>query len=271
MHKFQGVSDTLFIPLAGRAYVSRRFPEYFYDAKAIELEPMIPGDSIQKNSPEYTMIAPAARYYNLDRMTDAFIGKHGTCNIVNLGCGLDTSYFRIDCRGAMFYEVDFPEVIAVRKRVLRESAREILLAADIFSLEWAEKMDRTRPTLLIASGVFQYCYEKEILDFIARVREMFKEAELVFDATGRIGIRFADYYVRRTGNTSAAMHFYIESGLTFAEKAGVVLVEQRAFFTDALRILGGKLKLFSRLSMIIADRFHMSMLVHLRLRKEEDC
>ena len=49
------------------------------------------------------------------------------------------------------------------------------------------------------------------------------------------------------------------------------MVEQRAFFTDALRILGGKLKLFSRLSMIIADRFHMSMLVHLRLRKKGDC
>lgn len=265
MHEFQGVSDTLFIPLAGRAYVSTHFPEYFYDAKAIELEAMIPGDSIQKNSPEYTMIAPAARYYNLDQMVRSFIEEHGTCNIVNLGCGLETSFFRINCCNATFYEIDFPEVIAIRKRVLGEAPNEILIEGNIFSMEWPGKMDSTRPTLLIASGVFQYCYEKDVLAFIDRVKNLFKKAELIFDATGRIGIKFADYYVRRTGNKSAAMHFYIESGLSFAKKAGVVLVEQREFFTDARVILKDKLKLFSRISMAVADWFNMSILVHLRL------
>lgn len=31
MRDLQGVADTLFIPLVARIYVSRRFPEYFYD------------------------------------------------------------------------------------------------------------------------------------------------------------------------------------------------------------------------------------------------
>lgn len=31
--KFDGVEDTLFIPLMARNYVSKHFPEYFYDEK----------------------------------------------------------------------------------------------------------------------------------------------------------------------------------------------------------------------------------------------
>ena len=68
---FEGVADTLYIPLAARVYVSKNFPEYFFDPKSLELEPAIPGESIQKGSNEYTMIASAARYHNLDQMARA--------------------------------------------------------------------------------------------------------------------------------------------------------------------------------------------------------
>ena len=38
---FDGVADTLYIPLAARVYVSKRFPEYFFDPKSLELEAAI--------------------------------------------------------------------------------------------------------------------------------------------------------------------------------------------------------------------------------------
>ena len=38
---FEGVADTLYIPLAARVYVSKRFPEYFFDPKSLELEAAI--------------------------------------------------------------------------------------------------------------------------------------------------------------------------------------------------------------------------------------
>lgn len=69
----EGVADTLYIPLVARIYVSKRFPEYFYDPKSLELEGSIPGDSIQRGSSEYAMVASAARYHNLDQMARAFV------------------------------------------------------------------------------------------------------------------------------------------------------------------------------------------------------
>ena len=72
MANFQGVPDTLYIPLAARIYASKRFPEYFFDAKALSLEGEIPSDSIQKAAGEYFNLASVARYHNLDSITRDF-------------------------------------------------------------------------------------------------------------------------------------------------------------------------------------------------------
>ena len=53
MSDFEGVADTLYIPLSARIYVSKRFPSYFFDEKSLELESKIPYDTITKNSSEY--------------------------------------------------------------------------------------------------------------------------------------------------------------------------------------------------------------------------
>ena len=48
MSVLKGVADTLFIPLAARIFVSKKYPEYFYDRKALSLEEHMPDDTILK-------------------------------------------------------------------------------------------------------------------------------------------------------------------------------------------------------------------------------
>ena len=58
MNEFNGVADTMLIPMAARIYVSKNFPEYFYDETALSLEEKIPSDALEriwKSSSEYTM------------------------------------------------------------------------------------------------------------------------------------------------------------------------------------------------------------------------
>ena len=118
MNEFNGVADTMLIPMAARIYVSKRFPEYFYDKTALSPEGKIPADAlerIQKSSSEYTMLASVARYYNFDEMIKDFLAQHEKCNIVNLGAGPETAVFRLHADGTIFYEIDLPEVIDRRK------------------------------------------------------------------------------------------------------------------------------------------------------------
>ena len=264
---FEGVADTLYIPLAARIYVSKRFPDYFFDPKSLEMESAIPGDSIRAGSNEYTMIASAARYFNLDEMARAFIAAHPTCNIVNVGCGLETMFWRVgpDAPDARFYEMDLPEVIETRQRILGTPERDELIAGDAFDLAWASGIDASRPTLVIVSGVFQYFHNADVLGFIADAKEAFADAELIFDATNSKGLEYANKYVKKTGNESALMYCAIDDPAAFAREAGCELIEVRPFYTDARRILKGKVDLYSKIAMAVADRTGRAFLLHMKL------
>ncbi len=96
---------------------------------------------------------------------------------------------------------------------------EKFIKGDLFKLDWCNELDTSLPTLMIVSGVFQYFHEEEILEFIRNAKGIFGNAELIFDATNKFGIRYSNIYVKRTGNKSALMHFYIENATEFAKKA----------------------------------------------------
>lgn len=46
--KYDGVEDTLFIPLAARVLISEKYPKYFLDEKSLELENLKQVKSINK-------------------------------------------------------------------------------------------------------------------------------------------------------------------------------------------------------------------------------
>ncbi|MDR1399009.1 MAG: class I SAM-dependent methyltransferase [Treponema sp.] len=265
MSKLQGVSDTLFIPLVARIFVSKKFPEYFFDERSLALEQYIPDDSIQKKSSEYSLMASVARYYNLDSMVQTFIKENGKCNIIYLGAGFETAYYRLNKQQATFYEIDLPDVIAARRTILGEQANEILIAGNIFDMEWTKRINKSISTLLIVSGVFHYFKEDDVVQFINNIKKVFSNVELVFDATNETGIKYANKYVQRTGNADALMYFYINDSAEFSKKTGIKLIEERVFFTDARKMLKKKLGLYTRIAMKIVDDKKRAILLHFRI------
>lgn len=122
----QSISNTLYVPLIGNRYTSKNFKELLFDEKALELEKRIPHNNIGEISSEYYYLASASRYYNMDLEIKSFINKHPKCNIVNIGAGLDTSFYRIKSDTAVFYEIDLELVIAERRTLMPEQGRYIL-------------------------------------------------------------------------------------------------------------------------------------------------
>ncbi len=255
MSKFEGVADTLYIPLTARIYVSEHFPEYFRDDKAVSLKSEMPYEEIASKSSEYFQMAGACRFYNTDQMIKAFVEQHEKCNIVNVGCGLETSYFRIKPapEKAVFYEMDLPEVIEARCRVLGESKNEILIPGDMFDFAWAEDIDKNLPTLVTVIGVFQYFAEEKVIGFLKRLKEVFPGVEVIFDAMTGKAIKYANDYIKKTGNNDAELHFSADNGKSVAEKCGMKLVEERPFFGAARKQLKRKLKLYTRIAMKVVD------------------
>ena len=266
MEKFAGIANTLFVPLVARIAISREFPEYFVDEKALDLEPYLP-DGAAKGSSQYTNMASVARYYNMDRMVTAFAKAHGSCNVVYLGAGLETAYDRLSSGlpGVWWYEVDLPEVITARRKVFGAREHETTIPGDMFAMDWAREVDASLPTLLVVSGVFQYFHEEQVVGFIRSCGKVFPEAEMIFDATSTSGLRFTNWFIKRTGNADALMYFGVDDAGAFAKKCGAELLEERTFFPDALRMLGKRLSFVTRVSMKVAESKRQALILRLKL------
>ena len=170
-----------------------------------------------------------------------------------------------DAPGACFHEMDLPEVIETRRRILGEPERDKLIAGDAFDLSWADGVDVALPTLIVVSGVFQHFHNEDVLGFIRGAKRRFADAELVFDATDTKGLEYANRYVRKTGNASALMHCAIDDPAAFAREAGCDLIEVRPFYVAARSILKGKVSLYTRVVMAFVDRTGRAFILHVRL------
>lgn len=266
MQNFEGIANTLFVPLVARINVSKRFPEYFIDQKALELEPYLPEDA-GNGSFEYSDITSAARYFNMDKMATSFVEKQNLCNLVYLGAGLETAYDRLNNQfiSVNWYQVDLPEVIEARKVVFEQRENETLISGDMFSMEWVKEIDSTLPTLLVVSGVFQYFHEEEIVSFIKDCAKAFPKGEMIFDSTSESGLKFTNWFIKRTGNSNALMYFGINDSKAFADKCDAKLLEERTFFSNVLSILGRKLGLITKVFIRISEKKKRIFILHLKL------
>ena len=139
MSHFGVVEDTLFVPMLGRIYASEYCPQILYDPKALELKKKLPSSlPEQDGQSQYTLLASAARSANMDRFIRAFLERRPDGVIVQLGCGLETAYFRCDNGRSRWYAVDLPQGVEYRRELLPESERETYLAGDAFAQKLRE-------------------------------------------------------------------------------------------------------------------------------------
>ena len=61
------------------------------------------------------------------------------------------------------------------------------------------------------------------------------------------------------------MYFYVDSSEEFASKTSTRLVEERRMFTDARKILGKKVGLYTKIAMWVVDRTGRAKIIHLDL------
>ena len=259
-----GVEATLYIPLVSRFYVSKRFPDYFYDKRAISLAPYLPVQSIKENSSEYMCFASASRQFVIDQKILKFLRKNPTGNVIFLGAGLETAFDRLENERANFYQVDLPSVIAIREKLLGEGKNERLIAKDMFTLDWAKEIDTTLPTMIVVSGVYQYFPKERVVTMVKKMRALFLKGELVFDATNAAGLKVANKYVEKTGNKNAKMYFSVEEPLDFANETQTTLLGVEGFFKEALKTCKG-LKFTTKVLMYFADKLKRTKIIHLHL------
>lgn len=239
------MEDTLFLPVLGRIYASEKFPHILKDEKALELKAKLPehlkGRKLQN---QYAALAGAVRSANFDRYIQNFLKRNPDGVIVQLGCGLETTFYRCDNGRAIWYDVDFPDAMKIRKTVLRESEREHFFAGNPFLCEWLEeirKFDSQIPVLVTAGGLLHYFDRKKIIGLMQKIQK-FGNVELIFDALNERGMKRMAGYMKQTGHEASGDYFHVEQAADLAQQIGgaQVLLEEKYYAhtdTDGLGFL----------------------------------
>ena len=182
-----GVAKTLLLPLYNRAMESKRPDAMIKDEKAVELVTQMRLDFSSVRQIPMTELLKVMRIMltrEMDRYARDFLSRHPEAVVVHIGCGLDSRFERVDNGRVEWYDLDFPEVIDMRRRFIGdEHERYHLLAGSVLEDAWLEavKVYSQRPCLFLAETVFVYFIEAQVKSLVLTLRDRFPGAELVLD------------------------------------------------------------------------------------------
>lgn len=134
MSELNELSKTLYVLLVGRIYALTHHPAIIADSKVLTLEPSLPAGAKRMRCGQsgYTMLTSVARSMSMDWRTRVFLADNPHGAVINVGCGLETTFWRYDNRSALWLKLDFPGIIEVRKGPLVFSQRHVDLPGGTF-------------------------------------------------------------------------------------------------------------------------------------------
>ena len=208
------VQETLVIPLFGRKIANELYPGLIGDNKAAELMEAIDYDfSGIKRYPKFGVLEGAMRSYDLVTEIKRYLAAHPRAAVVNMGCGLDTLFTQADNGSARGFNLDMPDVIAVREQLLPSSERERNVACDLNDTSWFDAIgtDPADGAVFVAAGGFYYFTNEQVRTLIAAMAEHFPNGRMAFDATRRLGLKMMlATYVKDAGITDVGAFFHVE-------------------------------------------------------------
>lgn len=189
------VQETLIIPLYARKVCSELYPKLYRDDASLRLIEKIDYDfsAAEKKScslmQRFGSLEVAMRQNDLVWEVRDYLKTHRGAAVVNLGCGLDNTGKACDNGSCKLYNLDFPDVIAVRNELLPAGEREENIPCDLNDTAWFRKIDASNGAVFFASGVFYYFLKEQVKALVQAMSEAFPGEVLVFDAANRTAVK----------------------------------------------------------------------------------
>lgn len=159
-------------------------------------------------------IALRARKY--DRLCREFLAECPEGLIVNLGCGFDTRFWRLQLENQQYIEVDLPPVVSLKKEILGDRITYRMVDGSVLDEEWLTlvKTEKTSRVLFLAEGLFMYLPGEESIRVLKRMADTFSSSRLVMEVVHAKYTRgFRKKMVeqkmrRRAGSTAGDYYLY---------------------------------------------------------------
>ncbi len=185
------VQKTLLIPLWDRAMEFTREDALIRDQSAHDIVAKLDFDfsSMDDGMQVQSLINfnCSVRAFHLDSMLRQAIASHPDATVINIGAGLDTTFQRVDNGKIFWYDLDLPDSMELRRKLIPESDRNVFIAKSVFDRSWFREI-RVRPSkiILMAGGVFVYLPEAELRALFGDLAREFPGCELMFEIYSKL-------------------------------------------------------------------------------------
>ena len=186
------IESTMIGPLYARAKYGSLYPEILKDPIAETLLEQV-YDMYSDQKEEFAMMeefmdefASLNFLYRAKKFDDEireYKSIHPSATIINLGCGLDTPHLRIEDKNLKWIQIDLPEAIAFREKLIISSPNSKNIAKSIFDYSWFDdvELDKENGVLILAAGLLNYFKEPQLKELCDNLADHFLGGTLLFD------------------------------------------------------------------------------------------
>jgi O-methyltransferase involved in polyketide biosynthesis len=192
VNNLKDIPATLFIPLWARAKHTLSNNPVIEDYFAVKIVNDLDLDlsvfeKVSRTMQRMTIAGVAARTVIFDNAVKDFMDVCPDGVIINIGCGLDSRFSRLDNKQITWYDVDVKETINLKKTFFTEDNRYKLIAGSILESAWLDKISVNpgQKILILSEGTLMYFTETDIKKLFCTLTVRFNPADFYFEAVGK--------------------------------------------------------------------------------------
>ena len=241
--KLSGVPETMLQTVYARAKESNGRGA-IHDAKAEEIIEKLDYDFSLADKDTAMHSGVIARTIVLDRMTKEWLASHPGTVVVNIACGLDTRCYRMS-GNAHWYNLDLPETMAVREKLLPESGTISQIAMSAMEDWGSEISEQNVQVLIVIEGLTMYLNAKDVQQIFAVISSRFSQATIFVETMNPMIVkRFKEKSIE---GSHAKFTWGIKNGKALAELLpGFRFMEEHSL-TEGMAVFAPIYKLLDKL------------------------
>ena len=186
------VNKTLYIPLFGKAQVSRK-NIILHDKKAEEIWDKEAFPITGKAKSKWLTYFMAMRARVFDDWTDSMLKRNKNALVLHIGCGLDSRCIRVKEKYTEWIDADFSDVLLQRKQYYEEAANYHMAVIDASKADDIMKLPDSSEVIVILEGISMYLSDNELKALLSVLQKKYGTVRLLMDVYTEFGAKMSKY------------------------------------------------------------------------------
>jgi O-methyltransferase involved in polyketide biosynthesis len=233
------IQTTLLLPLYARAREMEKKDPLVCDNYAKDIIAKVDYDfsQFEKGEIENHQLIWALRAYNFDTIVRTFLENNRDAVVINIGAGLDTTCKRVDNGTVIWINIDLPDVVALRQKLIPDTEREMTIAKSVFDFTWIDDIalkTKGRPLMIMAAGVLFYFETSEVKTLFCNLAKAYPLAHVVFDAMSWFAVWASNLTIMRKSGigSSARLKWHLKEASSLREWVPTIkVIEEYPIFS----------------------------------------